>query len=105
MREALRQERREHALKRFTFSIAGLALISALTTCGDSSTTSASDTGASAPSLRSTSSHKAEISDYALSPYTADQYPTLFAAFGSRIEDVERLPRAPAVIKMTESVK
>ena len=96
MREALRQERREHALKRFTFSIAGLALISALTACGDPSTTSASDTGASAPSSPAPSSHKAEISDYALTPYTADQYPKLFAAFGSRIGDVERLRRAAA---------
>lgn len=83
-------------MKRLPLSITGLVLASALTACGDPSTTRSSDTGASAPSSPAPSSHKAEISDYALTPYTADQYPKLFAAFGSRIDDVERLRRAAA---------
>jgi hypothetical protein len=83
-------------MKRLLLPIAGMALVSVLTACGDPSTTSSSDTGASASSSPATSSQKAEISDYALSHYTADQYPKLFAAFGSRIDDVERLRRAAA---------
>lgn len=83
-------------MKRLPLSIVGLALVSVLSACGDSSRTSSSDTGALTPSSPATSSHKAEIPDYVLSPYTADQYPKLFAAFGSRIDDVERLRRAAA---------
>jgi hypothetical protein len=81
-------------MKCLPLSIAGLALVSALTACAAPTTTSSSDTGAPASSSPATSSHKAEIPDYVLSPYTADQYPKLFAAFASRINDVERLRRA-----------
>lgn len=83
-------------MKRLPLSIAGLALVSGVTACGDLSTTSSSNTEAPASSSPATSSHKAEIADYALSPYTADQYPKLFAAFGGRIKDVERLRRIAA---------
>jgi len=84
------------AMKHLPLSIAALALVSVVSACGDSSGTSSSNTEAPASSSPATSSHKAEISDYALTPYTADQYPKLFAAFGSRINDVERLRRAAA---------
>jgi len=84
------------AIEHLPLSIAGLALVSVLTACGDPSKTSSSGPGASAPSSPANSNHKAEISDYVLSPYTADQYPKLFAAFGSRINDVERLRHAAA---------
>ena len=84
------------AMKHLPLSIASLALVSVVTACGDPSATSSSNTEAPASSLPATSSHKAEISDYALSPYTPDQYPKLFAAFGSRIADVERLRRSAA---------
>jgi|688.fasta_scaffold244264_2 hypothetical protein len=83
-------------MNRLPLSIAALALIPAVAACGDPATTSSGDTGALAPASPATSSHKAEIADYALTPYTADQYPKLFAAFGSRIRDVERLRRAAA---------
>jgi hypothetical protein len=84
------------SMKRLPLSFAGLALVSTLTACGEPSTSSSSDTGEPASPSQATKSHKAEISDYALSPYTAAQYPKLFAAFGSRINDVERLRRAAA---------
>lgn len=84
-------------MKRFPVSIAGMVLVAAMTACGDpATTTAASDSIASAPTPLATSNHKAEIPDYVLSPYTADQHPKLFAAFGSRIADVERLRRAAA---------
>ena len=84
------------AMKHLPLSIAVLALVSVVSACGDPSGSSSSTTEAPASSSPATSSHKAEISDYALTPYTADQYPKLFAAFGSRINDVERLRRAAA---------
>ena len=46
--------------------------------------------------VKQSNDSQAEIPDYVLSPYTADQYPKLFAAFGSRIDDVQRLRRAAA---------
>ena len=84
------------AMKHLPLSIASLALVSVVTACGDPSATSSSNTETPASSSPATSSHKAEIPDYALSPYTADQYPKLFAAFGSRIADIERLRRSAA---------
>lgn len=83
-------------MKHLPLSIAVLALVSVVSACGDPSGSSSSNTEAPASSSPAKSSHKAEISDYALTPYTADQYPKLFAAFGSRINDVERLRRAAA---------
>jgi len=46
--------------------------------------------------VKQSNASQTEIPDYVLSPYTADQYPKLFAAFGSRIDDVQRLRRAAA---------
>ena len=68
-------------------SLAGLALAASLTACGSPGSPDAQPTA---------SAHKAEIPDYALTPYTQDQYPKLFAAYGSRIDDVESLRRAAA---------
>jgi hypothetical protein len=83
-------------MKSFPLSIAGLALASTLTACGGPVPTTSSDTGAATSAAPPASAHKAPIPDYALTPYTQDQYPKLFAAFGSRIDDVERLRRAAA---------
>ena len=79
-------------MKHIHTSITGLALAATLTACGSPSPTPSNE---SQPSP-SASTHKAEIPDYALTPYTQDQYPKLFAAFGSRIADVERLRRSAA---------
>jgi hypothetical protein len=79
-------------MKHIRTSITGLALAATLTACGSPSPTPPNE---SQPSP-SASTHKAEIPDYALTPYTQDQYPKLFAAFGSRIADVERLRRSAA---------
>lgn len=48
---------------------------------------------ASAPKAKP---HKAEISSYALTPYTPDQYPKTFAKFGSRMDELEAYRRKAA---------
>ena len=79
-------------MKPLPAGITGLALVVTLTACGGPSPTSSNETQPEP----SASTHKAEIPDYALTPYTQDQYPKLFAAYGSRIADVERLRRNAA---------
>ena len=79
-------------MKVFPLSITGLALATTLISCGGPATTKSSDTTTSHPP----SIHKAEVPSYVLLPYTPDQYPKLFATFGSRIRDVERLRKVAA---------
>ena len=53
------------AMKRLPLSIVGVALVSVMTACGDPSATSSRGTEAPSSSSPATSSHMAEISDYA----------------------------------------